>query len=202
MERLGIYGGTFDPPHFGHLALARTALAQLKLTRVLWVLTPNPPHKTGHFISSIEDRLEMLRLALADQPGFEVSAIDLDRPAPHYAVDTLHLLRTHFPQAVLVYLMGVDSLRDLPTWHQPAEVVAAADELGVLSRPGVEVDWEALRSRLPGLQEKVRWILAPPLAISATQVRALASRQADLSPYLPQAVLAYVVQKGLYCEED
>src|SRR5512143_3713267 len=113
---IGVFGGTFDPPHTGHLILAAEAQAQLDLERILWVLTPTPPHKPGQRITSTALRLEMLQAAIDGNPDFELSRVDLDRPPPHYAVDSVHLLRAAYPQAWLAYLMGGDSLDDLPTW--------------------------------------------------------------------------------------
>lgn len=115
--RLGIFGGTFDPPHIGHLILAAEALAQLELDRVLWVLTPNPPHKTRRSLTPVALRYELLRAAFEADPAFVISWVDLDRPPPHYAVDTMRLLRQDHPRDRLVYLMGSDSLDDLPLWH-------------------------------------------------------------------------------------
>ena len=98
--RLGIFGGTFDPPHVGHLILATEAQYQLRLERVLWVLTPCPPHKAGQSISSVDERFELLYASLEGNPDFELSRADLDRPPPHYAVDTVELLRKAYPAAV------------------------------------------------------------------------------------------------------
>src|SRR5574341_1978771 len=96
-ERIGIFGGTFDPPHLGHLILASEARAMLRLTRLLWVLTAIPPHKLGQTISPLEDRLAMLKLALAQEPDFELSALEMERPGPHYTIDTLKLVSQKYP---------------------------------------------------------------------------------------------------------
>ena len=106
--RLGVFGGTFDPPHIGHLILAAEALDQLQLDKVLWLLTPFPPHKISQSITPLLQRLQMLQAALVDEPRFELSRLDIDRPPLHYAVDTLALLRQNVPSAQLVYLMGED----------------------------------------------------------------------------------------------
>ena len=94
---IGVYGGTFDPPHLGHLILAAEALHQLQLQRLLWVLTPEPPHKPGRPITPLPQRLEMLQLALAGTPGFELSTVEIDRPGPHFTIETLKILRRQFP---------------------------------------------------------------------------------------------------------
>ena len=109
--------------------------------------------------------------AIQDNPRFVLSRVDIDRTPPHYAVDTLKLLRAQFPAETLVYLMGGDSLRDLPTWRAPQDFVAACEGIGVMLRPGVEIDLEGLNRRLPGLAEKVRFVTAPLLEISASDIR-------------------------------
>src|SRR5690349_2992381 len=134
-ETIGIYGGSFDPPHLGHLILAAEALAQLRLDRLLWVLTPEPPHKSDQLLSATPQRLEMLRRAIAGTPEFELSSIELERPGPHYTIETLEKLRAQLPSADFVLLIGGDSLRDLPTWHRPADIISACHAIGVMRRP-------------------------------------------------------------------
>ncbi len=200
MARLGIYGGTFDPPHVGHLILACEALEQLHLDRLLWVLTADPPHKQGRTISPVADRLDLLQAALAGNEEFVLSRVDIDRPPPHFAVDTVRLLREAHPGAVLAYVMGGDSLRDLPTWHDPASFVNAVDEIGVMRRPGDEVDPAALERALPGVMDKVRWIRAPLIEISAYDIRLRAKQGRSFRYYLLPGVYEVVVEKGLYRE--
>ncbi|MEW5869499.1 MAG: nicotinate-nucleotide adenylyltransferase [Chloroflexota bacterium] len=198
MTRLGIFGGTFDPPHIGHLILAEEACYQLELERVLWVLTPNPPHKTDREITPAGERLAMLHAALAGAACFELSTVDLDRPAPHYAVDTVRLLRQKHPQARLVYLLGGDSLNDLTTWHNPQAFVDACDELGVMYRPGREVDLSALELALPGVAAKTRFLQAPLLEIASSQVRQRVAASQPFRYYLPEAVYQVIQRRGLY----
>lgn len=196
--RLGVYGGTFDPPHLGHLVLASEALDQLELDRVLWVLTPNPPHKAGRPISPLETRLALLRAALNDNPDFDVSRLDIDRPPPHYAVDTLRLLHAQSPGARLVYLMGADSLVDLPTWHDPRAFVQAADEIGVMCRLGETVDLEALEAQLPGVKARVRFVDAPQLEIASSDIRRRIAAGRAYRYFLPETVWQQIAAQGLY----
>jgi len=130
-NRIGLFGGTFDPPHLGHLILASEAQAQLELDRLLWILTPEPPHKQDQFITSPEHRLAMVELAIKDNPAFELSRIELDRPGPHYTLDTIKLIAEQNPNADIVPIIGGDSLRDLPTWHEPQKLVYACHWIGV-----------------------------------------------------------------------
>jgi nicotinate-nucleotide adenylyltransferase len=198
--RIGVFGGTFDPPHLGHLILASEARAQLKLERLLWVPTSIPPHKLAQPISPPDDRLAMLKRAIEDDPSFEISPVDMHRPGPNYTVDTLKLLHEQNPGAVLVFLLGEDSLRDLLTWHEPVRVVAECDEIGVMRRPGVTIDLSSLEGQIPGLTAKVRFVDAPLLEIASHEIR---KRVADGRPfryYVPNGVYQYIMQKRLYTQ--
>ncbi len=199
-ERIGIFGGTFDPPHLAHLILACEARAQLGLDRLLWVLTSVPPHKLGQQITPLEDRLKMLELALAGEPSFEISRVDIDRPGPHYSADTMKLLHAANPGAVLVFLIGEDSLRDLTTWHEPEKLVAECDEIGVMRRPGVLTDPSALEKEVPGLTARVHFVDAPLLEISSNDIRRRAADGKPFRYFVPQAVYEYILNKNLYKE--
>jgi nicotinate-nucleotide adenylyltransferase len=195
---LGIFGGTFDPPHIGHLILAAEARAQLALDRLLWVLTPDPPHKQRQPLTPIEHRLAMVELAIADNPDFELSHVELDRRGPHFALDTVKLLAAQYPLAGLVYLMGGDSLRDLPSWHLPADLVAACLFLGVLRRPGDSIDLTTLEKTIPGLTAKVRFVDAPLIEIASHEIRARAASGRPYRYYLPRSVYKYIQTNALY----
>lgn len=197
-ETIGIYGGTFDPPHIGHLILAAEAQAQLSLARLLWMPVPEPPHKTARPITPLHHRLEMLRRALADAPGFELSTIELQRPGPHYTVETLRELGTQFPAADFVLLIGGDSLRDFPTWHRPLDVLAACRFIGVMRRPSDSVDVNALERILPGLGEKTRFIDAPQLEISSSEIRGRIASRGHYRYYLNPEVYQYIEEHQLY----
>jgi nicotinate-nucleotide adenylyltransferase len=197
-ERLGLFGGTFDPPHVGHLILAAEAKSQLELTRLLWTVTPDPPHKQGQPITSLEHRLAMVRLAIRDDPFFELSEIELNRPGPHYTVDTIKLLAQQNPQAEIVPILGGDSLNDLPTWHQPEELVYAAHWVGVMRRPGEETDLEALERELPGIRSKIHYVDAPLLDIASREIRERAAAGKPFRYYLREPVYEYIEQHHLY----
>ena len=195
--RYGVFGGTFDPPHNGHLALAQAALQQLNLDRVLWVVTAEPPHKQGWPLSPVQDRFDMVLAAIAGQPQFEVSRVDIDRPGPHWAADTVLLLKQSLPAVELVYLMGGDSLRDLPTWGRPQQLLANAT-LGVLLRPGAEVDPAGLEHDLPGITSKVAFVSAPRVALSSHDVRQRVADGQSIDGLTPPAVVALIQARGLY----
>ncbi len=171
---------------------------QLSLTRLLWVLTPAPPHKQGQPITALSHRLAMLRLALMDEPRFELSPLEMERPGPHYTLDTLRILSERHPDAELVLLLGGDSLRDLPTWHRPAELVGLCRELGVMRRPDDEVDLQALEDALPGVAGKVRFVDAPLLEISSREIRRRIAEGRSFRYYLLPQVYAYIQSHHLY----
>jgi nicotinate-nucleotide adenylyltransferase len=196
--RTGVFGGTFDPPHVGHLILSEEALAQLGLGRVLWVLTPDPPHKQDRRIAPLADRYAMLLAAVADNPSFEVSRVDIDRPPPHYALDTVRLLAREYPEDEIIYLMGSDSLRDLPTWHRADLFVEACHAIGVMRRAGVRLDLDSLEAAFPGLKAKVRWIDVPLIEIASSSIRERATSGDPYRYYLPPAVFEYIRQHYLY----
>jgi len=200
--RLGIFGGSFDPPHSGHLILAAEALNQLELDRILWVLTPKPPHKADRRLASLAERLALLSAALGDDPTFELSRVDIDRPAPYYAVDTLWLLHEQYPAAKLVFLMGSDSLGDLPNWHRSREFVQQCDELGVMCRPGREIHLNELESLLPGLAERVRFLEVPLLEISSSGLRQKIANGAAYRYYFPPPVWRMIEEMQLYKNND
>jgi nicotinate-nucleotide adenylyltransferase len=198
MQTIGIFGGTFDPPHLGHLILAAEARAQLGLERLLWVLTPDPPHKQDQSIAPLQHRLEMVKLAIANDPQFEISSVEMTRPGPHYALDTVHILAEQNPEVNLAYLMGGDSLNDLPHWHRPADFVSACHLIGVMRRPGDTVELAALEKSLPGLRSKVRFVEAPLLNIAAREIRKRIAEGRPFRYFLPERVYEYIDEHGLY----
>jgi nicotinate-nucleotide adenylyltransferase len=197
-KRLGIFGGTFDPPHVGHLILAAEARDQLDLDCTIWVLTPDPPHKQGKEISTIEDRLAMVNLAIKSDDGFSLSYVDINRPGPHYSVETVQILREQYPEHVIFYLMGGDSLQDLPEWYQATKFLENLDGVGVMRRPGDQIDLQELFEKLPILKQKINFITAPLLEISADQIRQRAREHRAYRYYVLPSVYEYICKNQLY----
>lgn len=198
ITRIGIFGGTFDPPHNGHLALAHAARQVLGLDSVLWVLTSQPPHKRGLPITPLADRLDMLQAAIANRPEFQLSRVDMQRPPPHYAVDTVRLLRQQFPDSVLIYLMGSDSLRDLPQWHTPQAFLDVCDALGVMRRPGATDHLDDLKNTLQGIRTKVQFVEAPLMDIASSTLRQRIAAGLPVHEYIPSAVGQIIRARQLY----
>ncbi len=198
-RRIGVFGGTFDPPHLGHLILAAEASYQLDLNLLLFVLTPIPPHKLDNHITPLADRLAMLEAAIHSNPGFALSTVEIDRPGPHYAVDTMRQLRKMYPADALIYLMGGDSLSDLPlNWHTPAEFVAQCDQIGVMRRPLDKLDLERVERLLPGTRAKVHLIEAPLLDIASSEIRQRVREGRPFCYYLLEPVRRVIETRGIY----
>lgn len=197
-KRIGIFGGTFDPVHLGHLILAEEALFQLKLDTIKFLITPSPPHKAEQEITLLDHRLKMLELAIGDNPSFQVSCVDLDRPPPHYAVDSMKILKAIYPQARIYYLMGEDSLNDLPRWHQPERFIRFCDGIGVMRRKIEGNVLGAVGRLFPELQDKVFFLTAPLFDISSREIRRRASQGLPFRYFLPPSVYSYITENGIY----
>jgi nicotinate-nucleotide adenylyltransferase len=169
--RIGIFGGTFDPPHLGHLILAAEACNQIGLDKILWVVTSNPPHKVKQYISPIDQRVMLVEAAIKGETKFELSRVDIERPAPYYSVDTIQILKERDPINQYFYLMGGDSLHDLPSWHRAQDFVRICDGLGIMHRPNDSIDLGVLEKKLPGLRPKIHFVDTPLLEIASQQIR-------------------------------
>lgn len=196
--RIGVFGGTFDPPHIGHLILAAEAIAQLGLDKILWTLTADPPHKQEQSLSPVSDRLEMVQSAIQGNPVFEVSRVEIDRPGPHYALDTIKILQQHHPDAELIYLIGADSLRDIPNWHKPQELIDQVAGFGVMRRPDIEFDLASLETLFPDLRAKLTIIDTPLIQISSSQIRKRAAAGQTYRYFVPHEVYQFIEKKQLY----
>jgi nicotinate-nucleotide adenylyltransferase len=197
VSRLGLLGGTFDPPHYGHLVLAETARVQLGLDCVLFVVAGRPPHKPARPITPDPHRLAMVEAAIVGNPAFAISRVDLDRPGPHYTVETLSLLRREYPEAELFFLIGGDSLAQFLTWRDPAGILGQA-RLAVMPRPGYEPDLAALERALPGMGGQLAWLDAPFLDISASDLRRRVRQDLPIRYLVPPPVEAFVREHRLY----
>lgn len=197
VKRLGLLGGTFNPPHLGHLILGEMAREQLGLEHVLFLPAGQPPHKEGETIATPAHRIAMTRLAIDGNPGFAVNNTDAYRPAPHHTVTLLPLLAEAYPNYRLWLLLGGDSLRDLPAWHRPGEIVAQA-KLAVLPRPGATIDWDRLEEAVPGARAATSLLEGPAVAISSTSIRAWAAAGRSLRYLVPEAVRTYIRRNALY----
>ena len=199
--RLGVFGGTFDPVHVGHLLLAQEAAVQLGLDQTWFVPANNPPHKPDQVQTPFTDRLAMVELAVAGNPAFSVSLLNADDATPNYTVELLAMLQAELAgHASIYFLMGMDSLRDLHTWHKPDWLVQHC-ELVVLNRPGVEEIWIAVEARFPGIRERIHLVEMPGVDLSGTNIRARIDTGVPIRYLVPPAVHDYIEEHALYVPE-
>ena len=196
MARLGLLGGTFNPPHVGHLVCAVQALAQLELESVLFVPVFEPPHKKAEADPGVEHRVELCRRAVAGDDRLEVSLVDAEQPGPSYTVDTLRRLHERCPGDDLTFIVGGDMAFSLPTWREPETILELA-ELGVAEREGVRR--ADITERLEGLPvERVRFFDMPRLDISSSLIRRFVAAGRPIRYLVPDAVAEYIDRAGLY----
>jgi nicotinate-nucleotide adenylyltransferase len=199
MARLvGLLGGTFDPPHLGHLIPAMYALESLALDEIRWLVTPRSPLKPDLAITPAEVRARMVEAAIREEPRFRLSRFDLDRPPPHFAADTVEGLSAAEPDALFVYLMGSDALAELPRWRDPVRLVAACHKLGVFPRPGSSPDLEGLERQIPGLRTKVVEVASPLVSIAAREIRERARAGRPIRYLVPEPVEALIREERLF----
>ena len=203
VQRLGVFGGAFDPPHRAHVALVEAAVAQLQLDQVRVLPTGQAWHKTRN-LSDAEHRLAMTRLAFADVPQVVVDEREILRTGPSYTVDTLHELQTEYPQAQLYLLLGDDQRRALPAWHQIGEI----GRIAIICAAGRDMAvraWNEESGAAPTnpplsdtLQARIRTLDMPLMPHSATDIRALAATEQALTGLVPPAVERYIHEHHLY----
>lgn len=204
MVYVGIMGGTFDPIHLGHLAAAEGARYLLGLDRVLFMPNQQPPHKLGLKVTPVEHRAAMVRLAIAGNPAFAFSDVELKRKGPSYTTDTLRILRSQHPDWRIAFLIGTDSLLEIRTWHEYRTLLALA-EVVAIHRPGydlgqVEAEARRLQAEVPAAQ--VRVLTVPGVDVASTELRQRAAAGYPLRYLVPESVEAYIKQHGLYRGQD
>jgi nicotinate-nucleotide adenylyltransferase len=194
--RLGVFGGSFDPIHYGHLRMAEVAREEVGLDRLLFIPTQVSPFKTGREVAPAALRLEMLRLAVTGNPAFAVSDAEVRRPGPSYTVDTLRALADEYPDAERFFLTGTDAVRDLPQWRAPEEVITLA-RFVVMTRPGV-ASAEVLRALPDAWEARITFIDMPGLDISSSYLRERLGQARSVRYLLPRAVEEFIDKHHLY----
>lgn len=190
-ERIGVYGGTFDPIHSTHVAIAEAALEQAKLDRVLFMVAQCPPHKQAEVFASAAERCAMVDRATVHHDRLEMSALELDREGPSYTADTLEALKGLHPEAALFLIVGEDSLVDIPKWYNPDRILELSHIL-VVHRPDADTDTPT------ALSGHYDWITFEESALSSTAVRKAIAAGDDVDEMLDPAVQEYIEAKGLY----
>ena len=195
---VGVFGGTFDPIHQAHLAVAESARDLFDLERVVFIPAAVPPHKTDVRVSPPEHRLAMVEAAIADNPAFAASRVEIDRGGPSYTVDTLVALREAWPGVVLALILSAESFVELPTWREPGRVLDLAD-LIVAPRDGyADADPDFLARHVPDAIGLARFLDGPRMRLSASEIRRRAAAGRSIRYLVPDAVAAYIGDHGLY----
>jgi len=200
---LGVFGGTFDPIHIAHLAVAEEAAEALGLERVAFVPAGEPPHKLGRPITAAEHRLAMVELAIAGNDRFVVDRMELDRPGPSFTVDTLEALHAAAPPGAapdLVLIVSAEAFLGMLTWRRPRRILELA-RIAVAPRDGFpDAGPDFLAANLPDLADRATFLDSPRMRLSASELRARASAGRSLRYLVPDAVAAYIGDHGLYTD--
>lgn len=199
---VGVFGGTFDPVHTGHLIVAEEARVRLKLSVVLFVPAGQPWLKVDHVITPALDRVEMVRRSIAKNPYFRLSTVEVDHPGPSYTVDTIASLRDELGAQSFFFILGWDSLGGLPLWKQPGKLVQLC-QLVVVPRLGLNLpDLSSLASSVPGLMDKVTRLDAPIIGVSSSEIRQRVARGLSIHYLVPDEVGKYIAERRLYEKES
>ena len=196
---IGVLGGTFDPVHKGHIMVAEEARARLDLAEVLFVPAGQPPLKEDSPILAVEHRVQMVRLAIADYPYYKLSTIEIDRPGPSFTVDTIVELRDKLGDGdELFFIVGWDSLAQLPKWKEPSRLIKIC-RLVAVPRPGYSLpDLNSLDAVIPGLSRRVILLDRPEIDINATEIRERVAQGLSIRHLVPEPVAEYIRQHKLY----
>ena len=195
--RIGVFGGTFDPIHLGHLIVAEDARVALELDKVLFIPAGQPWFKSYRQITDARHRLAMVRLAVEGNPAFDVTDIEIRRTGPSYTVDTLTELRGQHPHAEFIVILGVDTLREIDRWHQPRQLFEQASVVG-MARPGASLDLSVLNAAIPGASRRMRLLDSVLIEISGTEIRQRVTAGQSIRYRVPAAVERHIHDNGLY----
>jgi nicotinate-nucleotide adenylyltransferase len=198
----GVFGGTFDPIHYAHLAVAEAARETLDLRRVLFIPAAQPPHKPDRSLAGAEHRFAMVQAAIADNPRFEISRVELDRGGPSYTVESLASLRAARADEALALILSAESFAELPTWHEPLRILELAEVVIVAPRFGYdEVDSSFLARNFPTSTAEAVFLDGPRVRLSASEIRERAAAGRSVRYLVPDAVAAYIGDHGLYQDQ-
>lgn len=196
---IGVLGGTFDPIHMGHLIIAEEVRARLDLAEVLFVPAGQPWLKLNNAISPARHRVEMVRLAIADEPSFKLSTMEIERPGPSYTVDTMAELSSQIgAEGKLFFILGWDNLIQLPRWHQPSRLVKMCRLVPVPRVGHPSPDLNSLEAAVPGLSQSLIMLDTPQIEISSSEIRERVARGLSIHQLVPEPVERYIREHGLY----
>jgi nicotinate-nucleotide adenylyltransferase len=193
LSRIGILGGTFDPPHNGHIAIAETAIRELRLKEVIFVPARIPPHKSKNETSSQQDRLAMLKLAVGGRNEFKISEIEFNRPGPSYTIDTLIELQRENPEGEFCFIIGADNISEMESWYQPERILKIV-KVAAAGRPGFSPEGK--------FSAMIESFDMTPVNVSSTMIREKVRSGRSISGLLPPAVEEYIIKWDLYKTDE
>ena len=201
--KIGIFGGTFNPPHIGHLNIAEGVLKEFELSKVLIIPTYVPPHKISPSLASVEDRLKMCELTFSDE-AFEISEIESQRKGKSYSVDTLTELGQIYPDADFYFLVGDDMLLTLHTWRNPEHILEMCKMVSTIRSDSYTISdlEEYAKAYFPKAYENDRFefMYVPPIELSSTDIRERVESGEDIKDMVTDAVRDYIFARGIYCD--
>ena len=196
---IGVLGGTFDPIHLGHLIIAEETRARLNLAEVVFVPAGQPWLKTNNYVSPAEHRVRMVHLAVADEPYFSLSTMEIERAGPSYTIDTIAQLKSQIGAGdKLFFILGWDNLIQLPRWHEPSRLVQMCSLVPVPRVGYPSPDYNSLEKVIPGLSRSVILLDTPQIEISSSEIRDRVARGLSIHHLVPEPVESYIKQHGLY----
>jgi len=196
---IGVLGGTFDPVHMGHLIVAEETKGRLNLAEVLFVPAGQPWLKANNFISPAEHRIQMVRLAIADEPSFKLSTMEIERAGPSYTVDTIAQLKAQLAAGdKLFFILGWDILIQLPQWHEPSRLVRMCRLVPVPRVGYPSPDFDSVEAAVPGLSQSLIILDTPQIEISSSEIRDRVARGLSIHHLVPEPVETYIKQHRLY----
>ncbi len=197
-RRIGVFGGTFDPPHVGHLWLAASAADAVGLDQVLFMPAAQPPHKGGRLVTRAADRLLMTRLAIQGEPSFELSGLEMERPGPSYTIDSVVELKRLHPDAALMLIMAADSLAQIDSWREPDRLLEEIEWV-VGPRPGSPMPVDGLLAeRFGDGASRIRLLEGPSLDVSSSEIRRRVAAGHTIRYLVPRDVEELIIERGLY----
>lgn len=192
MPRIGILGGTFDPPHNGHIAVARAAIRECHLQKIIFIPAKYPPHKPIEKVASELDRLNMLKLAVGGHSEFEVSDIELKRESLSYTIETLREIKDRNPEAEIVFIIGADNISEMESWYKTDEILNVATVVA-FNRPGFEPRGK--------YKSKIKMFNMSPVDISSTEIRDKIKAHETVEDLVPEPVREYIEKNSLYIDK-
>ena len=197
--KTGLFGGTFDPIHNGHLIIAEDMRVKLELDRIIFIPARHPWLKSDQVISDGHHRVQMVKLAVASHPDFEVSEMEMTRPGPSYTVDTVEEMRAKFgPDEEIFFIAGADAVMDMPLWREPERVVSLC-RIAAARRPGArDIDPDALKPVIPQVSSCISVIDVSQVDISSTAIRERIKKGESISGMVPVEVERYIYENRLY----